>query len=63
MAWMIINTSGIDWLQDLGSEYEKESLQNVNSWTAFMKDIQSSHREQQGSIPSRDSICPWRNCG
>jgi len=38
LAWAIVNTIGADCLQDLGFEYEKESLQDVGSWTAFMKD-------------------------
>jgi len=38
LAWAIVNTIGADCLQDLDFEYEKESLQDVGSWTAFMKD-------------------------
>ena len=38
MARAIVNTIGADCLQDLGFDFKQASLQDVVSWTTFMKD-------------------------
>lgn len=46
MARAIVNTIGADCLQDLGFDFKQASLQDVVSWTTFMKDTSKAVTEK-----------------